>query len=272
MPIEFEQTGWSRIDISPTALNSVQEQLERNGFQVENFDLTPHAAGHRAYLELPEYAGEYRSYGGEDVHCLLEKSLEHYLSFALAHPVAGQTAIDVGSCQSVVPRIMQRVYEVRCYEQDLSYPAGVHDNTIGGSADNIPLPDASVDFMMLHCTFEHFEGVADTGFMAESARLLKPGGRVVSLPLYLNANYCNVSGRDAGERVDITFDDDADHYCHVPEWDNRFGRHYSVEALQRRVIDPAKAAGLNVRILRCHHWEAIDPRLWLRWILMLEKP
>jgi SAM-dependent methyltransferase len=273
MPSTFEQTGWSRIDITPSALDSVEADLKQQGIAVESYDLSAQFAGYTAHMQLPEYSGEYRVYGGIDYHCLLEKSLEHYLSLALAVPRIGQVAVDIGSCQSVMPGIIRRLYGIRCYEQDLEYTKGVHGDRIGSSADAIPLPDGSVDFMTLHCTFEHFEGHADTGFVKECARLLKPGGRTIILPLYLNANHCNVTGEtNTVYRKDIAFDTEAQYFCEVPEWKNRFGRHYSPAALLQRVIQPAHACGLAQRLLRCENWKSIDPRLWLRWILVIEKP
>lgn len=269
----LEQKGWNRIDLTPAALDSVAAELAALGIPVEPYSVAPHFAGYQAHLQLPDYTGEYRGYGGQDHHCLLEKSLEHYLSLALAQPRPGQVAVDIGSCQSVVPDILRRVHRVRCIEQDLVYPPGVHGDRVGSGADAIPLPSASIDFMMLHCTFEHFEGHADTGFVRECARLLKPGGRTVILPLYLNANHCNITGEtDRGVQATVGFDPEAQFHCLIPEWQNRFGRHYSPHALLRRVLEPAKACGLNYKLLRCTEWEAIDPRLWLRWILILERP
>ncbi len=273
MPPVLEQSGWKYIDISHPALDRVEEQLTELGVPTEDFSVAPHLAGFEAHLQLEEYAGEYRIYGGPNHHCLLEKSLEHYLSLAIAQPMPGQTAVDIGSCKSVVPGMLRRLHDVRCYEQDLVYPAGVHGDRIGSSAASIPLPNASVDFMMLHCTFEHFEGDADTAYVRECARLLKPGGRTIILPLYLNANHCNITGEtDANIHEKIGFDTEARYYCLIPEWQNRFGRHYSPDALLRRVINPAREAGLIPQLFRCVKWETIDPRLWLRWILVLERP
>ncbi len=273
MPRNLEQDGWHRIDISQSALDKVAQDLREKGVNVESFSVAPHYAGFKAHLQLEDYSGDYRIYGGADHHCLLEKSLEHYLSLAIAQPLPGQTAVDIGSCKSVVPGMLRRLHDIRCYEQDLVYPAGVNGDRIGSSAASIPLPDASVDFMMLHCTFEHFEGDADTAYVRECARLLKPGGRTVILPLYLNANHCNITGEtDTSVQESIGFDPEAQYHCLIPQWQNRFGRHYSPDALLRRVFHPAREAGLVPRLFRCYDWKDIDPRLWLRWILVLEQP
>jgi ubiquinone/menaquinone biosynthesis C-methylase UbiE len=201
----------------------------------------------------------------------LEKAFEHFISIKLIIPAPGMVGIDIGSCKSVVPQVIRNQFGAKIYEQDLEYTQGVHGNRIGSSADAIPLPDGSVDFMTLHCTFEHFEKQGDTGFVKECSRLLKPGGKTVILPLYLNCNYCNITGEQNPEiRQTIGFDENAGFYCCIPSWHNRFGRHYSTRALLERVLLPAKAQGLLPRIIRCRGWENIEPQLWLRWILVLE--
>ena len=272
-PIIFESIGWDRISITESALDAVEEMLLAAGVTVKELELTPYAKEFARFVGQPLYRGEYRTYGGEAEYCLLEKALEHFLSFKLIDPKPGMTGIDIGSCKSIAPQILRDRYGCRCYEQDLVYTHGVHGDQIGSSADAIPLPDGSIDFMMLHCTFEHFEGGADSGFVAECGRVLKPGGNVVILPLYLNANYCNITGEaNSTKREKIAFDTDATFYCLIPEWQNRFGRHYSPEALLTRVLEPSVAAGLNCILYRVKNWEAIHPLLWLHWVLVLENP
>ena len=270
---KFERAGWARVDITAPAQARIEGEFAAAGVAVETLDVGRYRTAFDEWLRLAEYEGAYRGYAGEAPEALLEKALEHFLSVELAGPASGMTAVDVGSCKSVVPGILRRKYGLRCFEQDLSYPPGVHGDVVGSSADSIPLEDASVDVMTLHCTFEHFEGRADTGFVEECARLLRPSGRVVILPLYLNATHCNVTGYvDAAARVGIGWDDEAEHYCEIPEWQNRFGRHYSVRALMDRVITPAAVAGLAPRVLKVVNWEAIHPGIWLRWILVLDRP
>lgn len=180
--------------------------------------------------------------------------------------------VDVGSCQSILPSLGRRVYGVRYYEQDLEYPAGINGDRIGSSADSIPLPDESIDFMTLHCTFEHFENNADTGFIKECARILKRGGSAVILPLYMSEVFCNVTGEtNAEDREKIGFDVAADHYCLIPEWKNRFGRHYSPGAFMERVWRPAIANNLTPCLYKIENWEAIHKDLWLRWALVIER-
>lgn len=267
----FQQTGWQRLDNSRLAQDRIEARLKELGADVREFDVSAIETSYNAWRHLADYQGDYAIYNGPLEHCLLEKTLEHYVSLLLINPRKGMTAVDVGSCQSVFPALIRRIYGVECYQQDLDYPAGVADFRIGSSADEIPLPDKSVDFMTLHCTFEHFEGGVDSRFVAECRRVLKEGGKCVVLPLYLNESHCNITGELSEEkRKEIGWDDAAEHYCVIPEWQNRFGRHYSPETFMARIHAPAKAAGFNPRLLKIVGWETIHPDLWLRWVAVLD--
>jgi len=268
----FERTGWSRFDIRKPAQENVESDLRVAGIPIETMDVSSLLTSFHAFRRLSEYDGEYRLYAGTLEQCLMEKALEHYISLILINPKPGMTGVDVGSCKSVLPILARRVYEVRYFEQDLAYPAGLNGDRIGSSADAIPLPDTSVDFMTLHCTFEHFENDADVGFIKECARLLKQGGMTVILPLYLNASHCNVTGETNADQLNlIGWDTNADHYCVVPEWHNRFGRHYSPHAFMQRVYKPAVACGLRLRLIKICKWDAVHLDLWLRWALVIER-
>jgi hypothetical protein len=269
---QFEDVGWNRVSYAEPDLGLVQKQITDRSFRISLWDIAPLVPEFLEFIKLPEYSGSYREYGGKDPCSFLEKALEHFLSFKIAQPARGQTFMDVGSCVSVVPEILRRHYGCDCYAQDLELPVGVRGWNVGSNAANIPLPDSSIDRMTLHCTFEHFEGHADSGFIRECARLLKPGGKTIILPLYVNTNWTNITGEtDENERSAIDFDDLASYWCVIPEWRNRFGRHYSAQALLDRVLNVALTTGLQVEMLRVINFQRFHPELWLRWVLILER-
>jgi hypothetical protein len=268
----FENVGWSKTAYEKADLDLVQKELISRGFHVGEWDVSSFVDEFSDYIKLPEYEGSYREYGGKDLCSFLEKALEHFLSFKIAEPKPGQVYMDVGSCVSVVPQILRQYHGCECYVQDLELPAGVNGWNVGSNAAKIPLPDSSLDGMMLHCTFEHFEGEADSQFIRECARLLKPGGKAVILPLYVNLHWTNVTGEtDEAKRKAIEFDAEASHFCVIPEWRNRFGRHYSAASLLDRVLNVAVSCGLTVELFRVANFEVIHPGLWLKWIMALKK-
>lgn len=198
-----------------------------------------------------------------------EKILEHYVSIELLRLNSGGTLVDVASCRSFFPEIMRR-NGFRVIAQDLSYPEGLHGDRLGGDAGAMVFPPGSIAGMTLHCSFEHFEGDADTRFVRNVAGLLQPGGRVVILPLYLNHVYCIetdplVSGGkipvDVGAELVASFG-----------YGNRHGWHYNVYALRKRVLEPAREAGLIPTIYTVENAREISPACYLRYALVLEKP
>ncbi len=118
----------------------------------------------------------------------VEKELEYYLSYRQLAPQAGQVYIDVAASSCTLFQVL-RGQGVDAYRLDLSYPPGRHGNDIGADAARTGLPDAFADHLAVHCALECFAGDADVRFFQEAARILKPGGRCVVVPLYVNETH-----------------------------------------------------------------------------------
>jgi SAM-dependent methyltransferase len=198
-----------------------------------------------------------------------EKMLEHFVSWDLIEAPPDGTVIDVASCRSHFPAIV-RATGRRCIAQDLSYPLGLHGDVLGGDAGAMDLPDAFADSMTLHCSFEHFEDDADTRFVREAARVLKPGGRVAIQPMYVHQDYFVLS--DPFSPDGICAPDDGAYFIAAFGYTNRFGRHYSPEIFVRRVVHPAVSAGLVPIFHRVLNARDISPECYLQFALTLHKP
>ena len=110
--------------------------------------------------------------------------------------------VDIASCSSPFADIVERLDNCIAYRQDLDFPPGVNGRTIGGSAEHLPIADGFFSRMTLHCSFEHFEGDADIGFVKEAGRVLRPGGAACILPLYVSEIFHNLT--DPGDRKTAT--------------------------------------------------------------------
>ena len=115
---------------------------------------------------------------------LYKKIFEHYASIELVNMSPGGTYLEAASCASPFYRVIRDTHDVAmCYRQDLTHIAGVRGDTIGSDAGAIPLPDAGLDGIVTHNSWEHFEGDSAIGFIRECARLLKPGRKFCIIPL-----------------------------------------------------------------------------------------
>jgi hypothetical protein len=201
----------------------------------------------------------------------IEKQLEYFISEVLLMPDPNDCIIDVGSWFSPYPELIRQKYGCPVYALDLSYSAGIHGWQIGGDAADMPVPDGFATKMTLHCTFEHFEGSSDTRFVHETARVLKSGGKVVIVPLYIHQRYTIWTDPSLFASKRIQPDPGAAIFRNVG-WSNAFGRHYNPEAFYDRVVRACEAAGLRISILKVANVQELDPSCYVRFIGLIEKP
>ncbi len=223
---------------------------------------------YRAYLRAAGYnrfPGYYRGGRSRDFP---SKAVQHYLAARLLALESGDTYIDVASADSPTPEIYRSIYGCRAYRQDLAYPEGVHGDRIGGSAVAMPVADGFATKLGLHCSFEHFEGAADIEFIREAARVLKPGGKVCIIPLYLYPTYTIVTDPVALPRTGIAFEPDAVLYC-WKGYGNRHGRLYSVAKLVSRIAK--NLHGMTLTLYFLSNRQRIAPNCNVRFVALLEK-
>lgn len=198
-----------------------------------------------------------------------EKYLEHFVSYDLLGLHRMATILDVASFRSYFPNIM-RAKGYRVIVQDLVFRPGLNGDVLGGNASSMELPSSSIDAMTLHCSFEHFEGDSDIAFMRESARILKPGGRVVILPLYLHQEYLTQADPCFLATDNVLIDAGADLVA-VRGYANRHGRHYSPAAFLNRVHRAAVESGLHPVLKVVENAKEVSQDCYLKFALVLDK-
>jgi SAM-dependent methyltransferase len=208
--------------------------------------------GHMSSFPYPRfYAGGAVASGGVRE----AKLLEYFLSLSLLPVSEREVVIDIASERSVFPEMIAKTFGALAFRQDLIYPSGIDKDRIGGSADNMPVPSGFADKLFLHNSFEHFEGDIDTRFIYEAWRVLKPGGGVCIVPLYVSTRHENVTD-PLVDTNGVVWDADAvivekiGHHV-------RFGRWYSAQTLSERVLHPAGECGFKADI---YHFAGVDPR------------
>lgn len=163
--------------------------ISNPGSVAEHFSLTNHPlaeADLENWIEAADYAtvnpNWWKGYAGKHKR----KLLEHYASVILTGVAAGGTYMDAASAGSPFFKVLPRMTgAAKCYRQDLNFAAGISGDTIGSTGSAIPLPDSCLDGIVSHNAWEHFEGDAALGFIAEARRLLKPGAKLCIIPVSL---------------------------------------------------------------------------------------
>lgn len=200
---------------------------------------------------------------------LPEKSLEHHLAIKLLKLSSSDIYIEVASEAPIAPKIYPRLYGVRSYVHSPAYPSGINQEMIGGNATNLPLPDGFATKIAVH-TFSSFEEDADMGFIKEAARLLKPGGSLCILPLYLFDEYAiQTDPVTAISTGGVKFEEDARVYCSLG-WGHRHARFYDPQHLFDRIC--RNLNGLKLKIFRIKNAKQVDESCYIQFAAVLEKP
>ena len=127
----------------------------------------------------------------------------------------------------------------------------------------------SISGASLHCAYEMFVGKDDTNLVKELARILKPGGKVVILPLYLHTHYCAYSTPEYfGKGYS---DPNAGEYVRLDCYGVPSSRKYDPLKLKERVLDPILAAGLHYKLSVLRNKNKFGKCIYCHFILEIEK-
>ncbi len=251
----------------PEVHRQVIEALQAAGIAVDEHEVL--VESYHEYLRRADYARFPRYYAGGTAPNFAEKSLEHYVAAQLLDLTPGDVYVDVANAYSPVPEIYHDVYGCRTYRQDLLFPEGVRGDVIGGDAAAMPVPDGFATKLALHCSFEHFEGDADSRFIREAARVLAPGGRLCILPLYLYTRYAIQTDPATLSLRGLQPDAGATVYG-ARGWRERHGRFYDVPHLLSRVC--AFMGPLRPTVYAMRNANQVDRSCYLKFAAVFEQP
>jgi len=254
------------IPHDPQIHQKVVEELEGSGYNVRPYRID--IPGFRGYLERANYANFPDYYHGGKSKNFVEKSVEHYLAAKFLDLSSDDIYIDVANAGSPVPEIYHGLFGCTVYRQDLVFPVGIKNNSIGGDAGQMPLPDGFATKMALHCSFEHFEQDSDIAFIREASRVLRTGGRLVIVPLYLFNEYAIQTDPIVLPKGSNPFDPQARIYC-ARGYGNRHGRFYSVAQFNSRIRNNLGPLRLTIHVIQ--NQGEVDPSCYVRFVAVLEK-
>lgn len=242
------------------------EELRAADFTLAGYKIN--GAAFREYFSRAAYENFPGYYAGGWDPLIVEKALEHYVAAQLLEVGKQDVYIDIASGDSPVAQIYSRLFGCQTYRQDMIFPAGLRGNSLGGSAAALPVADGFASKMALHCSFEHFEGDQDIRFLREAERVLRPGGRLCILPLYLSPEYAIQTDPVVVPRRGIEFDPEAVLYA-ARGYGYRFGRFYDIAHLDSRLR--ANRGPLAMTIYVVQNAKEISPDCYLKFALLFEK-
>lgn len=249
-----------------TDSEAILRDIERLGVLIKPYCIDVDAF--RKHIASGIYPHDYAAGPIDEGGAREQKLLEYFVSLDLLDIRPTDIVIDVASEWSIFPEVVRRLTGATVYQQDLIFKPGLHGTYIGGSAAAMPIPDEFADKLVLHNAFEHFEGDADSRFILEAWRILKPGGILSIVPLFITDYYAILTDPFVSHRG-IQWDEGA-RVVELPWWHNRFGRSYDVPALQRRVLIPGRR--FETTFYYTVNLNQVHTQTYLHFSLVMQKP
>ena len=244
--------------------NLIADELKRNNFHLIDYQID--VSDYRLYLKNAQYDLFQYYFGGKAAN-FPEKSLEHYLAAKLLCLNNNDIYIDIAAADSPVAEIYKKLFGCEIYFQDFEFPPGLNGNIIGGDASALPLENEAVSKLGLHCSFEHFEQDSDKNFIREAGRVLKKGGKLCILPLYLFSDYA-IRTNPVIMPKGHNFDGDAILFC-TKDWKSRYSRFYDIPHLISRIS--SNSLNLKMTIFTINNAKEVDPSCYVKFAVLFEK-
>jgi ubiquinone/menaquinone biosynthesis C-methylase UbiE len=172
------------------------------------------------------------------------KTLEYLVSLKLHDLKDGFKLLDAaGGAEAEFSKLAQSYTgaSISSFCQDsITVDGKQHSNIeyISGSIDNVPLDDGCIDGITCHHSFEHFAQNLDQKFILESLRLLKPGGKLVIVPLFITNIYSEITNLKSYHLHDdsafLIYDSTASFAGWGPY--EGFARTYDIESFEKRIL------------------------------------
>lgn len=153
--------------------------------------------------------------------------------------------IDGAASSSPWAKWLRDNLEIKSYAVDINKPVTNSNIYIQADITQLPFNDESVDAISLQSALETFPGNVDIEFIKECGRVLKPGGKCVIVPLYLNSEYVNAYGpsyyrKTRAEKQAIKY--------YRFDYNMPFTRLLDVKNLKSRICDIAEKSNMNYQL------------------------
>lgn len=257
----------------PTAAELVRIERDLLALGIGVQDYAPRAESLAAFRAAGYF--EPAGYASAEPTVWDEKVLEHWIAaerLGLMQYQPADVYVDIAAGNSPWAKILRTRLGIAAFAIDLgAVGADFQDLSYYRTEDATAtaFADASVSGASLQCAFEMFAEDDDTGLIEELARILKPGGKAIVVPLYLHTHYCAYAtpehfgkGRADARATEYVCRD----WTGIPS-----ARFYDARELQARVLAPIERLGMRYQLLALRNKAALGEGIYCHFILEIRK-
>jgi len=257
---------------NPTVADMERIESDLLAAGVTLHDYAPHVEDFAAFQAANYFPLDY--HGGINGPVWDEKLLEHWVAaecLGLSTYQPGDVYIDIAAGGSPWAKTLRDRLGISAFAIDLDVgpaykrlPYYKKEN-----ATSTTFAEASVQGVSLQCAFEMFMRDDDTNLLKELARILKPGGKAIVLPLYMHSHYCAFATPEYYGKGNS--DPLAKEYV-CCDWNGvPSARFYDVSQLKKRVLAPIEGLGMNYRLLALRNSASLGKNIYCYFILEITK-
>jgi SAM-dependent methyltransferase len=190
-----------------------------------------------------------------------EKLLEYYIGYTCLDLKPADVFMDIAAQDCPFAFFVRDTIGCRVYRQDLFYlKEGVHGEDVGCDATKLPFPDGALSKIALFNSFEHFEGDNDSLMIKEARRVLRPGGKLCIVPLYIADKYF------VEEEAGWVDEKGEKHLWGIGA---RFARTYDPRSFRERVLQ--HCPGFTYEVYYLENRQEISPQIHMQYFVIFER-
>lgn len=251
-------------------LAKIEGDFHAAGITVHDYE--PRVEDFAAFQAANYFPFDY--HGGIDGPVWDEKLLEHWIAAERLRLTSYQPEdiyIDVAAGSSPWAKTLRDRFGISAFAIDLEVGPAYKDLPFYRmeNATVTTFADASVNGASLQCAYEMFMGDDDTNLLKEFARILKPGGKVVIVPLYMDTHYCAYATPEyyGKGNSDVLA---KEYVC--CDWNGiPSARFYDVNQLKKRVLDPIGKLGMKYQLLALRNKTELGKDIYCHFILEITR-
>jgi SAM-dependent methyltransferase len=257
-------------DATMLELAKIESDLNAAGIMVH--DYAPRVEDFAAFQAANYFPSNY--HGGVGGQVWDEKLLEHWIAaerLGLMHYRPNDIYVDLAAGGSPWAKVMRERLGISAFAIDLKIVPVYQDLAFyrAENATATSFADVSVNGVSLQCAFEMFMRDDDTNLLKELARILKPGGKAVIVPLYMHTHYYAYTTPEhygKGRSDPLATEYVCCDWNGIPS-----ARFYDVNQLKKRVLDPIKNLGMEYQLLALINKTALGKGIYCHFILEITK-
>lgn len=254
---------------NPTFLELAQIERDLHAAGVIVHDYAPRVEDFAAFQAAHYFPLDY--FDGINGPVWDEKLLEHWIAaerLGLMNYGPTDTYVDVAAGGSPWAKTLRDRFDITAFAIDLSEVGIAYKDLPFYRMENATattFSDASVNGASLQCAYEMFMGNDDTNLLEELARILKPGGKAIIVPLYMHTHYCAYSTSEHYGKGNS--DALAQEYVCI-DWNGiPSARFYDAKELVRRVLEPIERLGMRYQLFALRNKADFGKNIYCHFIL-----